>query len=369
MKKLAFLITFILFSWIAQAQEVGIRFEDSTFDESLAKARASGRFLFIDCFTTWCGPCKQLEKEVFPNPEVAEYFNSKFINLRIDVEKGEGPELRKRFGVQPVPTLLFINADGMVEHKFIGTYPPDEFIKKSDEVFNNENRYGVLKRKYDSGIRSLELMSAYTNELLSQSEYDNAKGIISMLMSERSPDSLCTISFWPQFTQGFVAEFNSGYYDYLIEHRELWIKSIGQKIYDNTMASLYKRYTATWIFSGAKRGDESVQIERARADIKSLSLEEYPELMVLLDISLARVKGDYDLFTSLIEENYELLSDEDKYVIFVDSSFFPKEATVVQCSRYLSLIRKFLAGQKDEKYNTRLARIVQSLELIVTNSK
>lgn len=355
-------LLFGLFSLSGFSQETGIRFENLSYDEALARARTSGRYLFIDCYTSWCGPCKQLEKEVFADPEVAEYFNSNFINLRIDVEKGEGPDLKRRFGVQPVPTLLFINAEGTVEHKFIGTLPPDEFIRKSSEVFTDENRYGILNRRYDNGDRSSSFLSGYINELINQSEYSRAREILSQTVAEFTPDSLCLESWWPVFTHGFIAEFGSGYYNYLLRNRPLWINSIGQERYDDTMASLYKRYTATWIFSGASRGDEASLIARAREDIFSLNLDKNPGLTEMTDIALARVKGDYDLFLDLIEKNKDVLPDEDKYVIFIDSRFFSKEASSIQCEKYLAMINRFLDRKENEKYRSRLLSIVQSLE-------
>ena len=70
--------------------------------------------VFVDCYTTWCGPCKYMTSNVFPQETVGDYFNPNFICLKIDMEKGEGPELVKRYGIRAFPTFLILRPDGSV---------------------------------------------------------------------------------------------------------------------------------------------------------------------------------------------------------------------------------------------------------------
>ena len=113
-----------------QAAETGIAFSTGSFDELKQKANAEGKLLFIDGFTTWCGPCKMLAKRTFPQPEVGEYMNPRFVSAQIDMERGEGPELAKRFNVSAFPTMLILKADGTLVDKIVGFYAPDQFIEK-----------------------------------------------------------------------------------------------------------------------------------------------------------------------------------------------------------------------------------------------
>ena len=70
MKKLA-LLFLVVFSTALSAQEVGIKFsKDSLLSDALSQAKKEGKLVFIDCYTTWCGPCKHLAKEIFPQREV-----------------------------------------------------------------------------------------------------------------------------------------------------------------------------------------------------------------------------------------------------------------------------------------------------------
>src|SRR6185503_2360812 len=43
--------------------------------------------IFLDFYTTWCGPCKRLEQETFPDPAVAELLSEKFICLKVDGDR------------------------------------------------------------------------------------------------------------------------------------------------------------------------------------------------------------------------------------------------------------------------------------------
>ena len=71
-------------------------FRHISYAEGLEAAKAEGKTLFIDFYTEWCGPCKRMARDVFPQKDVGDYMNAKFVCLKIDAEKGEGVELAKR---------------------------------------------------------------------------------------------------------------------------------------------------------------------------------------------------------------------------------------------------------------------------------
>ena len=71
----------------------------------------SGALVFVDCYTTWCGPCKMMTEEVFPQKEAGDFFNAHFVNVKFDMEKGEGKELSKQFKIRAYPTFLLLNPE------------------------------------------------------------------------------------------------------------------------------------------------------------------------------------------------------------------------------------------------------------------
>lgn len=112
----------------------GVNFENISFKEALAKAEKEQKLVFIDCYTVWCGPCKMLDENTFPSKMVGDYFRKNFVSLKIDMEKGEGVELAKKYKVGAFPTMLVLNADGTVKGTTLGYMLPDKLINKLNEI-------------------------------------------------------------------------------------------------------------------------------------------------------------------------------------------------------------------------------------------
>lgn len=109
----------------------GIRFEGGTWDDILKKAQQDGKPVFVDVYTSWCIPCRKMSAEVFVLPEVADRFNSAFVNYKFDAEKGEGVEIAKRYGVGAFPTYLFVKPDGTLIYRSLGYMPRDKFLSEA----------------------------------------------------------------------------------------------------------------------------------------------------------------------------------------------------------------------------------------------
>ena len=118
----------------AKNAEKGIQFTEGSWSSLLKKAKKENKLIFLDAYTTWCGPCKQLQKNVFTRDDVAATFNGNFINVKIDMEAGEGPSLARRYPIEGYPTLFFINGKGKVVKQLLGYQQPQDLIKAAKSV-------------------------------------------------------------------------------------------------------------------------------------------------------------------------------------------------------------------------------------------
>lgn len=107
----------------------GIQFVDLTWAKALEKAKKEKKLIFFDAYTSWCGPCKMLQKNVFTRSDVGEYFNANFINVKKDMEEGEGPKLATVYPIEGYPSLFFINGNGKVVTMHLGAMDGPELIK------------------------------------------------------------------------------------------------------------------------------------------------------------------------------------------------------------------------------------------------
>lgn len=106
-------------------------FQDLSLVKALELAKSEKKLVFIDCYTSWCGPCKIMAKEVLPQKEVGDFLNERFVCVKYDMEEGEGPEIAKRYKVDAYPTFLLLNADGDLINPIVGMTPAGgEFIYK-----------------------------------------------------------------------------------------------------------------------------------------------------------------------------------------------------------------------------------------------
>jgi len=99
----------------------GISFENGDWKSVIAKAKKEQKLVYVDVYTTWCGPCKILATQIFPQKEAGDKYNTLFVNYRIDAEKGEGIDLAKKYNVDGYPTHLFVDpVNGAVIYRDMG---------------------------------------------------------------------------------------------------------------------------------------------------------------------------------------------------------------------------------------------------------
>lgn len=141
----------LLFIYLISFSQESINFESTTFKEVLAKAKRENKLVFMDAYAAWCGPCKLMEKNIFPLPAVKEYYNANFVNARFDMEKGEGRDIALKYKVRSYPSFLFLNGDGDVVMTNYGYMGEQDFINIAKEANNPLLRTGNPKELFEKG--------------------------------------------------------------------------------------------------------------------------------------------------------------------------------------------------------------------------
>jgi thioredoxin 1 len=91
--------------------ETGIRFIEADWSKAVAEAKKQKKMIFIDAYTSWCGPCRMLKQNTFTDKAAGDFFNKNFINIALDMEQGDGIAFAQKYQIAAYPTLLIMDAD------------------------------------------------------------------------------------------------------------------------------------------------------------------------------------------------------------------------------------------------------------------
>lgn len=146
MKKITFVVSLLLVAIGAVAAEISF-LENPVWNTVLERAKKENKMIFLDGYATWCGPCKNMDAETYKDQAVADFYNANFINVKYDMEKGEGKMLSEKYFVTAYPYLAFINTDGVMLHKGVGFMGAEDFVALGKEAKNPASQYYTLKNK------------------------------------------------------------------------------------------------------------------------------------------------------------------------------------------------------------------------------
>ena len=150
----------------------GIQFEQvSCWQQILNKAKEEKKFIFVDCYATWCLPCKKMDSEVFSSKQVGEVINSHFISVRIQMDTiktddeyikawySEAHDIKQQYKVSEFPTYLFFSPDGKIVHRYLYALPDSLFLKVAKNALDPERQYYTLLENYQIGKKNYPRMN------------------------------------------------------------------------------------------------------------------------------------------------------------------------------------------------------------------
>ena len=238
MKKIVLFITVLVaVTMNAVAQNRSINFEQTKeWKKIVKKAKKEKKLIFVDCYTSWCGPCKILARDVFTKDEVADFFNTRFVNAKFDMEKDtDGVMLKKRFEVKFFPTLLFIDPESEeILHRLVGAGRPESLITGGKLAMDPDNNLRSLMKRYGNGEREPGLIRDYAGALFSAYSRDEAARVACEYLDPLPLDSLMSPENWALIKR-VVTDPLCPLLKRIMAEREKFYPSIGQKEVDSKL--------------------------------------------------------------------------------------------------------------------------------------
>lgn len=299
MKKPFLFMIASVFIFNAFAQE--IKFETGNWAEIKAKAKKENKLIFMDAFTTWCGPCKLMSNNTFTNKEVADYYNANFINAKVDMEKGEGLSIAKEYKVTCYPNLVYINGDGKLIHRAAGYLEPQAFIDLGKTANTPGINLAYYQDKYDAGERNPEFLLNYL-DLISQT-CSSASVVATSYFASVPEKELLLRANWSLLYR-YIEDVNAAPFEYLVKNRKAFeakytADSVSQKIFDTYLAH------GSNLTKAGENADE--KLKAFEAEIKSSGINRGDELIANIDLAFAASKTDWNAYfnaAKIMAENY-----------------------------------------------------------------
>jgi thioredoxin-related protein len=167
-----FIIMWLLLPMIVEAQNNGVEFvKSASWKEVLTNANANNKYIFVDLYATWCGPCKMMDANVYTNSQVSTFLNTNFISVKVQVDqtKNDPDQIKKWYSdaqyfirtyhIDALPAFLFFSPDGQMVQKNDGYRNSVDFLNLLQVAKNPKQNYAGLINQYQNGqIKGVDLL-------------------------------------------------------------------------------------------------------------------------------------------------------------------------------------------------------------------
>ncbi len=293
---------FMLLSICSFSQSEGIRFEHKPWQELLEQAKSESKLLFIDAYAEWCGPCKWMAVNIFPDSAVGAFMNTHFINAKIDMEKGEGPDLQKKYEVRAYPTYLFVNGEGELIHRFCGSMSKEKFLAQAANALNPDStflfrsqKFAQLSEKTPEQVLSYVKMldgSCISPDLVVSEVYVELKG-----KAEE-------VDAWADLINEYPPAYGTDFFTAMVEYLSSLSEESANKVKNGVGIAVSK-----YMFAKLRQGKEAYL--EARQSVLEANLPESAKNLALSDLYFYRGQKDWDKFVESVETLLENGRGED----------------------------------------------------------
>ncbi len=211
-----------------------IKFATGSWNEILVQAKAENKPIFVDFYTEWCGPCKMMSKQVFTDKEVANYYNTNFISVKINAETQEA-ELVGKSGITAYPSLFYFNADGQVINKQVGALNAKQFVKFGAGVIDMlgiAKKLPEIKVAYEKNPKNLEATATYIKALTLANKTVIADSIATIYLPAIAEKDIEKPENW-EIVSRYVKNYDSREFQYVMNNAKKFLGMYGEEAYAN----------------------------------------------------------------------------------------------------------------------------------------
>lgn len=207
-----------------------------TFAEVKKMAEEQGKFIFMDYYTKWCGPCKAMDKNVFVLKEIGDYYNENFINFKVDAEVDEGINLAEQYKVEGYPTFIYTDAEGneLGRGTSIGRGQGHEGmidLAKESLGVSEAKPWSWYQEQFANGNRELEFLKKYFDVRLAETQRPPSIADWELLYKATPEEGRLSVKGSQPYNYLLWASIPGNFfYDELLKHRDLYQQELNDPL-------------------------------------------------------------------------------------------------------------------------------------------
>ena len=290
-------------------------FRHISLDEAAKTAEAENKLIFIDVYTSWCGPCKMMANKTFPQKLVGDYMNKTFVCVKFDAEKGEGVDVAKLYNVTAYPTFIIATADKKELNRVLGYYEGEKFVEKMQQCVIPENSPVMLRKRYAEGERTPQVIKGLAfiidddmRMMYQSKERDSLKNarntIIDSYFASLSDEKRLAAKNAFIF-EYYANDIDSRQFRFMVDNRSKFQPETKHKV-DSVIGNVYEENLKQYL-SGEKKYDAAGfnSLWQAIADGGFNEGKKYDMAYAFIE---EYAKGDLDKYLAFCKKNYKRLS-------------------------------------------------------------
>lgn len=334
MKRLMLLTMLMPLLTLAQMQpdNKGIQWTTGlTWGQVKEKAKQENKFIFMDCYATWCGPCKAMDKEIYPDEKVGVLVNENFIAVKVQMDSTANDiepirkwypsvkEIKTRYTIPGYPAFLFFSPEGELVHQDVGFKPVKDFVALVNDALDPSTQLTNIMEQYRTGKLS---PSSLGKAALAEKKLGNRELADSIARNYKAEflDKLPDSALFTKENIHFLAdefyllmweEGTKGKFFNFFFHYPKWVDSLfGKEFAESRIRNIITKYEINpKLLDGKKVITQHPDWESLRKSIASKYGNEYAEQVVTeYQPGFYLLAGNWQKWADLFEEKIRKIS-------------------------------------------------------------
>ena len=265
------------------------------------------KLVLVDFETEWCVWCDRLDTDTYTDQRVIEFAKKNLISKKIDAEKNNGPQQKKKYRVMGYPTILLLDSEGNEIDRIVGYRPPEEFLNELNRIKNRENTLSDLITRYKQNINNSSVKIDLAEKYILMNLPDSARLLLDNIYSYQKK----------KHQLDFSVSFNLSQLYYKIRSLDRSIEILDQ-IVDSGVDSSDIAYFFRLLYKSKRSSDIDALLEYAEL---SENIDRKQKSYWQIIRILKKYKREPDLEAELYLKVIDLYTSDYKYLPSLLNSF------------------------------------------------